>query len=139
MRDGGTRTRVSSRHLAALFVLAAMTIAGVCPRGALATLRLVTLGALPQTASAAPPEMAEPITELSFAVVPAVVRRRLLGPPAPPPPDSGVDGAGPLAATVALAALLAASAPRLCRLLPVTGASPPTAWGRAPPLRHLSG
>jgi hypothetical protein len=139
MRDGGAIRRVSSPHLASVLVLATLIIGCVCPRGALATLRLVTLDIVPETASASPPEIAEPVTELSFAVVPAVVRRRVLGSPALPPPGPDAGGAALPTATAALAALLVGSVPLLRRLAPQGAASPSTRWDRAPPLRPCAG
>lgn len=101
---------MTSRHLGALLLLGALTVVAACPRGAMATLRMVTLGAFPQNSSAPAPEIGEPATEVRFAVA-TVVRRRLLGPSPSEPLLPETDGTPPpvgsgLAAVLAIWLLL---------------------------------
>lgn len=105
MQHGGRRASVTSRHLGPLLLLGALTVVAACPRGAMATMRMVTLGAAPQTWSAAAPEIGEPGTEVRFAVA-TVLRRRPLGPPPSEPPLPETNGTPPPVAS-GLAAIFA--------------------------------
>lgn len=135
MRHGGGRTTFTWQHLGTLLLLGGLTLVAASPRGAMATVRMVSLGAVPQTGAAAPPEMAQPEDGVRFAVA-AVVRRRLLGPPAAELPEPDVDGTPPAVAPT-VAALLAGWVPIRQRPASPGGPLVSTRRNRGPPL-HLA-